>query len=104
MRSLPARRLTPTLLATYRRAWLARIHTVRDVVLHMVEETARHAGHLDIARELLDGRTGLGPADHTHSHTAIGFMCLGFVKVVWPHWPSRILAPLRWVSVVARAD
>jgi hypothetical protein len=37
------------------------IHTVRDVVLHMVEEVARHAGHLDIARELLDGATGLGP-------------------------------------------
>jgi hypothetical protein len=36
-------------------------HDVRDVVLHLVEETARHAGHLDIARELLDGRTGLGP-------------------------------------------
>ena len=35
--------------------------TVRDVVLHLIEETARHAGHLDIARELLDGRTGLGP-------------------------------------------
>jgi hypothetical protein len=34
---------------------------VRCVVLHMIEETARHAGHLDIARELLDGRTGLGP-------------------------------------------
>lgn len=33
---------------------------VRWVVLHMVEETARHAGHLDIARELLDGRTRLG--------------------------------------------
>jgi hypothetical protein len=37
------------------------IHTVRDVVLHLVEETARHAGHLDIARELLDGTTRLGP-------------------------------------------
>lgn len=35
--------------------------TVRWVVLHMIEETARHAGHLDIARELLDGRTRLGP-------------------------------------------
>jgi Protein of unknown function (DUF664) len=32
---------------------------VRWVVLHMIEETARHAGHLDIARELLDGRTHL---------------------------------------------
>jgi hypothetical protein len=33
---------------------------VRWVVMHMIEETARHAGHLDIARELLDGRTRLG--------------------------------------------
>jgi hypothetical protein len=31
------------------------------VVLHMIEETARHAGHLDAARELLDGATGRGP-------------------------------------------
>jgi Protein of unknown function (DUF664) len=33
---------------------------VRWVVLHMIEETARHLGHLDIARELLDGKTRLG--------------------------------------------
>jgi hypothetical protein len=33
---------------------------VRWVVLHMIEETATHSGHLAIARELLDGRTGLG--------------------------------------------
>jgi hypothetical protein len=34
---------------------------LRWIVLHMIEETARHAGHLDIARQLLDGHTGLGP-------------------------------------------
>lgn len=34
---------------------------LRGIVLHMIEETARHLGHLDAARELLDGRTGLGP-------------------------------------------
>ncbi|MEV4315247.1 DinB family protein [Actinocrispum sp. NPDC049592] len=34
---------------------------LRRIVLHMIEETARHAGHLDAARELLDGTTGLGP-------------------------------------------
>jgi Protein of unknown function (DUF664) len=34
--------------------------SVRWIVLHMIEETACHAGHLDIARELLDGRTDLG--------------------------------------------
>jgi uncharacterized damage-inducible protein DinB len=37
------------------------IDTVRDMLLHVIEELARHCGHLDIARELLDGRTGLGP-------------------------------------------
>jgi hypothetical protein len=37
------------------------VTTVRGVLLHVIEEVARHAGHLDIARELLDGRTGLGP-------------------------------------------
>jgi uncharacterized damage-inducible protein DinB len=34
---------------------------LRFIMLHMIEETARHAGHLDVVRELLDGRTGLGP-------------------------------------------
>jgi hypothetical protein len=33
---------------------------VRWIVLHMIEETARHAGHLDLARELLDGEVRLG--------------------------------------------
>ncbi len=37
------------------------ITDVRWVALHMIEETARHAGHLDAARELLDGVTGRGP-------------------------------------------
>jgi hypothetical protein len=33
------------------------------VLIHMIEETARHAGHMDILRELIDGRTG----DHRRS-------------------------------------
>jgi hypothetical protein len=32
--------------------------TLRWVVLHLIEETARHVGHMDITRELLDGSTG----------------------------------------------
>jgi hypothetical protein len=28
------------------------------VLLHLVQEYARHAGHLDIVRELIDGETG----------------------------------------------
>lgn len=37
--------------------------SVRRVLIHMVEETARHAGHADIIRELTDGRTGTFPWD-----------------------------------------
>jgi hypothetical protein len=32
--------------------------TLRWIYLHQIEETARHNGHLDIVRELLDGATG----------------------------------------------
>lgn len=32
--------------------------SLRWIYLHMTEETARHAGHIDILRELLDGTTG----------------------------------------------
>lgn len=32
--------------------------SVRACILHMIEETARHLGHLDILRELTDGATG----------------------------------------------
>jgi Protein of unknown function (DUF664) len=32
--------------------------SLRWMLLHMVEETARHAGHLDIMREAIDGQTG----------------------------------------------
>jgi len=31
---------------------------VRDIVVHMVEEYARHCGHADLLRECIDGRTG----------------------------------------------
>ncbi len=32
--------------------------TLRWALVHMIEETGRHAGHVDIIRELIDGRTG----------------------------------------------
>jgi uncharacterized damage-inducible protein DinB len=35
-----------------------RLLTVRWILVHMVEETARHAGQADILRELIDDRTG----------------------------------------------
>lgn len=36
------------------------VPSVRWVILHMIEETATHSGHLEIAREFIDGKTGLG--------------------------------------------
>jgi uncharacterized damage-inducible protein DinB len=63
-------------VASYRRAWstvdarvaAAALDTVaaaveepvnlRWILVHLVQETARHAGHADVLAELLDGRTG----------------------------------------------
>lgn len=35
--------------------------SVRRILIHMVEEVARHCGHADIIRELIDGTTGNMP-------------------------------------------
>jgi uncharacterized damage-inducible protein DinB len=35
-----------------------RVLSLRWILVHMIEETARHAGHLDLIVEALDGRTG----------------------------------------------
>jgi hypothetical protein len=35
--------------------------SLRWVLMHLLEETARHAGHADILRELIDGSTGRLP-------------------------------------------
>ncbi|MDP9296335.1 MAG: DinB family protein [Actinomycetota bacterium] len=32
--------------------------TLRYALVHMIEETARHCGHLDLLRERIDGQTG----------------------------------------------
>jgi uncharacterized damage-inducible protein DinB len=48
-------RAIPTLTAPCRRAPNT---DLRWVLLHLINETARHAGHADATRELLDGTTG----------------------------------------------
>jgi uncharacterized damage-inducible protein DinB len=40
-----------------------RNHSLRWIVLHLVEEISRHLGHLDLLCELADGRTGEEPDD-----------------------------------------
>ncbi|MFV2176301.1 DinB family protein [Actinomadura sp. LOL_016] len=42
-------------------AWSGETVSLRWVLVHMVEEVARHTGHMDIIRELIDGRTGDRP-------------------------------------------
>jgi hypothetical protein len=39
--------------------WRADPVTLRWILFHLIEETARHNGHLDILRELADGVTGM---------------------------------------------
>lgn len=39
-------------------AYTGRTVSLRWVLVHMIEDTVRHAGHADILRELIDGGTG----------------------------------------------
>lgn len=55
--------------------------TVRWILLHVIEEVARHAGHADILREEIDGATG-----HPLIAAAEGMGDLGFVQ---PWTPGR---------------
>lgn len=84
------------LVALYRRSWAHGDETVRTLgldapvtvpwwaeehrhttlgwlVLHMVEETAQHAGHADILRELIDGAAG---RDHDEAGDAAWWAAL----------------------------
>jgi uncharacterized damage-inducible protein DinB len=44
-------------------AWFGEPVSLRWVLIHLVEETARHAGHMDILRELIDGAVGDHPPE-----------------------------------------
>jgi hypothetical protein len=39
-------------------AWFGEAVSLRWVLIHLIEETARHAGHMDVVRERVDGATG----------------------------------------------
>ena len=47
----------PTLDARGAGAW-GQQRDLRWILVHLIQETARHAGHADATRELLDGATG----------------------------------------------
>ncbi|MFD3646034.1 DinB family protein [Streptomyces cyaneofuscatus] len=48
-------------LGTTGTAWDGRVVSMRWVLIHMLEDTVRHAGHMDIVRELIDGAVGRYP-------------------------------------------
>ena len=37
--------------------------TLHAILIHMIAETHRHAGHADIVRELIDGAAGFAAGD-----------------------------------------
>jgi hypothetical protein len=60
------------------------VATLRLVLVHLIAETNRHAGHADILREIIDGAAGLNPA----------FSNLPDVDDIWWSDYSRRLAAL----------
>jgi uncharacterized damage-inducible protein DinB len=55
-----AHRLTDTSALTGRFRDPATAPQLQWILLHLIQEYARHVGHLDLARELIDGATGEG--------------------------------------------
>jgi uncharacterized damage-inducible protein DinB len=46
--------------AVWRAQWGSlEVESLLDVIIHVIKETATHAGHLDVARELIDGHQHL---------------------------------------------
>jgi uncharacterized damage-inducible protein DinB len=55
--------------------------TLHQILIHMIAETHRHAGHADIVRELIDGTAGLRPDNDN----------LGLDnKAVWQRYRDRL--------------
>jgi hypothetical protein len=46
--------------AVWREEWgPVGVESLLDAIIHVIKETATHAGHLDVARELVDGHQHL---------------------------------------------
>lgn len=47
--------------------------TLRRILVHMIVETGRHAGHADIIRELIDGSTGVRKGNDSMPDRDVGW-------------------------------
>jgi hypothetical protein len=62
-RAASDRAINELALDTTATTWLGDTVTLRWAILHVIEETARHAGHADLIREHIDHTTGYLPQD-----------------------------------------
>jgi hypothetical protein len=60
--------------------------TLFRILVHMIDETSRHAGHVDILREGLDGAVGVRPASSNMADVADDW---------WPGYHDRLEAIAR---------
>lgn len=60
--------------------------TLRTIMIHMTVETARHAGHLDIVREMIDGQAGRFTNDSSIP---------GDNEIDWPAYTAKVDAAAR---------
>ncbi|CAN5693859.1 DinB family protein [soil metagenome] len=60
--------------------------SLRTVLLHMTVETARHAGHLDVVREMIDGKAGRFADDSSMP---------GDDEIDWPAYVAKVEAAAR---------
>ncbi len=58
MARLPSRDAAPSPATTFSVPAKHRQYSLRWVLVHMIEEYARHNGHADLLRERIDGATG----------------------------------------------
>jgi uncharacterized damage-inducible protein DinB len=69
--------------------------TLRAVMTHLLVETARHAGHLDILRELIDGSIGRHPGDGSIPSDG---------EIDWPAYVGQVEAAAKAAAAASTPD
>ena len=72
---------------------------LREVLVHMIEEYARHCGRADLLRERIDGRVGQVPVGCHWPNTAVAMATPKTPPVFWNVEPT----PLARLAAVAES-